>query len=206
MKPITKKQKMILDFITKRLADQGRPPSQREIGAQYGLAQNSVFQFLNYLKQKGYLEDDGGHRGIRLSRRYARAVQKTEGMPVVGRVAAGMPILAEENVDEYLDLPNMVKRTKATFTLKVTGDSMVDDGIMDGDYVLVRPRRDIESGRIGVVLIDDEATVKRVFKQKTRIVLKPANKKAGYKPIYVSNAESLRIVGEVVGCVRTEIA
>ncbi len=204
MEPLTKKQRMILDYIVKRL-EAGEPPSQREMAARFDMAQNSIYQLVNYLKKKGYVEDAGGHRGLRLARRYARLLRKPAGVPVVGRVAAGLPILAEENIEGYLDLPSMFKRARGVFSLQVSGDSMVDEGILDGDYVLVQPQADIENGSIGVVLIDDEATVKRVFKQKNRVVLKPANKKAGYKPIYVSATENLRVVGQVVGCVRTVI-
>lgn len=204
MKPVTRKQKMVLDHVVKQLAA-GQPPSQREMADHFDMAQNSIYQLVGYLKKKGYLEDLGGHRGLRLSRRYAKQIQKSSGIPVVGRVAAGMPILAEENIESYLDLANMVKRPKGVFSLRVAGDSMIDDGIMDGDYVLVRPRNEIDNGRIGVVLIDDEATVKRIFKQKNRVVLKSANKKARYKPIYISAKENLRIIGQVIGCVRTEI-
>jgi repressor LexA len=195
---------MILDYVAKRL-EAGEPPSQREMGERFDMAQNSIYQLVNYLKKKGYLEDAGGHRGLRLARRYARQIQKPAGIPVVGRVAAGMPILAEENVEDYLDLTSMFKRARGLFSLQVSGDSMVDEGILDGDYVLVQPGHDIDSGAIGVVLIDDEATVKRVYKQKHRVVLKSANRKAGYKPIYVSATESLRIIGKVVGCLRTDV-
>ncbi len=204
MEALTKKQRMILGYIVKRL-EAGEPPSQREMAARFDMAQNSIYQLVNYLKKKGYVEDAGGHRGLRLARRYARQLRKPTGVPVMGRVAAGLPILAEENIEGYLDLPSMFKRARGVFSLQVSGDSMVDEGILDGDYVLVQPQADIENGSIGVVLIDDEATVKRVFKQKNRVVLKPANKKAGYKPIYVSATENLRVVGQVVGCVRTVV-
>jgi repressor LexA len=204
MEPLTTKQRMMLDYIVKRL-DDGKPPSQREMAARFDMAQNSVYQLVNYLKKKGYVEDAGGHRGLRLTRRYARQICKPAGVPVVGRVAAGMPILAEENIEGYLDLPSMFKHARGVFSLQVMGDSMVDEGILDGDYVMVKPCADIESGTIAVVLIDDEATVKRVYKQKNRMVLKSANKKAGYKPIYVSATENLHVVGQVVGCVRTSV-
>jgi repressor LexA len=97
-------------------------------------------------------------------------------------------------------------RGKGTFLLQVAGDSMVDEGIMDGDYVIVQPAPTVENGQIGVVLLNDEATVKRVFVQKARIALKPANQRAGYKTMYVKQSDKdVRILGKVVGCIRTGI-
>jgi repressor LexA len=152
------------------------------------------------------LVDAGGHRGLRLSPAYLSGLRETQGVPIVGRVAAGEPILAEENIEGYLSLEKLLGRAKGTFLLKVAGDSMVDEGIMDGDYVLVQLASTLENGQIGVVLLDDEATVKRVFVQKHRIALKPANKRAGYKTRYIKQFDKdVRIVGKVVGCIRTDI-
>ncbi|HLB73140.1 MAG TPA: transcriptional repressor LexA, partial [Sedimentisphaerales bacterium] len=126
--------------------------------------------------------------------------------PLVGRVAAGEPILAEENIEEYVSLPDMFGRTDGAFLLKVVGDSMVDEGIMDGDLVLVRPTSTIDNGQIGVVLLDDEATVKRIYIQSNRIALKPANRAAGYETRYIKRSErDVRIIGKVIGCLRTNI-
>jgi len=206
MESLTEKQRMVLSFIETQL-DWGDPPSQREIADHFGMRQNSVYQLISYLRQKGYLDDVGGHRGVRLSDAYAARRKKHTGLPVVGRVAAGQPILAEENIEAYLDIQKVFQRTKGAFLLRVTGDSMVDEGILDGDLVVVEPSSTIENGRIGVVLLDDEATVKRVYQQKYRLALKPANKRARYKTIYVKpSTRDIRIVGKVVGCVRTKIA
>jgi len=205
MEPLTRKQKKVLDFIAERLAEH-EPPSQREIGDHFGMVQNSVYQLVGYLKAKGYVISVGGHRGLRLSEEYLRVMPRAEGIPVVGRVAAGEPILAEENIDHYIDLGQMFKRSEDTFALKVAGDSMVDEGIMDGDYVVVRSTSRVRSGQIAVVMLDDEATVKRVFVQKNRIALKPANRRAGYKTRYVKEFDKeVRVVGRVIGCVRTEV-
>ena len=205
MEPLTEKQRQVLEFITSRLRE-NHPPSQREIAQHFKLAQNAVYQLVGYLRKKGYLVDAGGHRGLRLSDAYLAEMAETEGFPLLGRVAAGEPILAEENVERYVTLDGLFTTSQDTFLLKVSGDSMVDEGILDGDYVVVKSTTRLDSGQIGVVLLDDEATVKRVFVQKHRIALKPANRAAGYKTRYIKQFDKdVRIVGKVVGCIRTNI-
>jgi repressor LexA len=202
MKPLTEKQQKVLGFIEGRLRD-NNPPSQREIARHFGLAQNAIYQLVNYLKKKGYLIDSGGHRGLRLSEEYLQNIRQPEGFPLVGRVAAGEPILAEENVEGYINIEKLFTKSKGLFLLKVSGDSMVDEGIMDGDYVAVKPTSTIENGQIGVVLLDDEATIKRIYIQSNRIALKSANRAAGYKTRYIKRAEqNARIIGKVTGCFR----
>jgi len=202
MEPLTEKQQRILAFIESRLRE-GKPPSQREIARHFHLAQNAVYQLVRYLRTKRYLIDSGGHRGLRLSNEYLDGKSKAHGVPIVGRVAAGEPILAQENVEGYADLNDFFGLHEDVFLLKVSGDSMVDEGIMDGDYVAVQPGDKIENGRIGVVLLEDEATVKRIYLQRGRIALQPANKAAGYKTRYVKRGnQRVRIVGKVIGCIR----
>jgi repressor LexA len=202
MELLTEKQQKVLAFIESRLRE-GNPPSQREIARHFSLAQNAVYQLINYLRRKGYLMDSGGHRGLRLSKEYLDAKRQAEGIPVVGRVAAGEPILAEENIEGYANLKELLGLSEDVFLLKVSGDSMIDEGIMDGDFVAVQSGERIENGRIGVVLLDDEATVKRIYIQQGRIALQPANKAAGYRTKYIRRgSERVRIVGKVVGCIR----
>jgi repressor LexA len=202
MEPLTEKQLKVLKFIEKRLKD-NRPPSQREVAEHFSLAQNAAYQLINYLKDKGYLVNLGGHRGLRLSKEYIEKKKQTDGIPVVGRVAAGEPILAEENIEGYVDLKELFGRSADRFILKVVGDSMVDEGIMDGDYVVVQPRQKIENGQIGVVLVDDEAAVKRIYIRRDRIALEPANKAAGYKTKYIKRGQkNVRIIGKVTDCFR----
>jgi repressor LexA len=203
MEALTQKQQKVLAFIEKRL-EESNPPSQREIARHLGLARNAVRQFISYLKKKGYLTDLGGHRGMRLSEEYLYRKKEREGIPVVGRVAAGEPILAEENIERYVDTGELFGQLKDGFILKVAGDSMVDDGIMDGDFVVVEPASTIKNGQIGVVMLDDEATVKRIYIQRNRIALKSANRAAGYRTRYIKAGDrSIRIVGRVTGCLRT---
>lgn len=204
MEPLTEKQQRVLTFIVGRLRE-NHPPSQREIAQHFHLAQNAVYQLIGYLKRKGYLVDSGGHRGLRLSEAYGNEVAPP-GLPIVGRVAAGEPILAEENVEGYLGVERLFDRSQGAFALKVSGDSMIDEGILDGDYVVVQLTPRLENGQIGVVLLGDEATVKRVFVQKDRIALKPANRRARYKTRYVKRSDKeVRIIGKVIGCVRIDI-
>jgi len=203
MEPLTEKQQKIFKFIEGRLRD-GTPPSQREIARHFGLAQNSVYQVIGYLKKRGYLSDVGGHRGLRLSAEYVKAVQQNKGVPLVGQVAAGGPILAEQNIEGYVDIKQLLGLSDDVFLLKVRGDSMADEGIMDGDYVAVKPANRVENGQIAVVLLDDEATVKKVYVQKNRIALKGANRSTGYKTQYVKRGDKdIRIIGKVTGCIRT---
>jgi repressor LexA len=202
MELLTEKQQKVFAFIEARLRV-GNPPSQREIARHFGLAQNAVHQLVGYLKKKGYLSNSGGHRGLRLSEEYLNEKGRTEGIPVVGRVAAGEPILAQENIDEYADLKELLGLPADAFLLKVSGESMIDEGIMDGDFVAVRPSNTIENGKIAVVLLDDETTVKRVSVQRDRITLQPANKAGGYKTKYVKRgSKRVQIVGRVIGCIR----
>jgi repressor LexA len=205
MEPLTEKQQKALAFIEGQLADHN-PPSQREVARHFGLTLTAARQLIGYLKKKGYLVDSGRHRGLRLSELYSSQHHKPQGIPIVGRVAAGRPILAQEDIEGYLQLDQVVRQDQGAFVLKVAGDSMVDEGIMDGDYVVVQPGEKIEDGRIAVVLLDDEVTVKRVYWHKDRIALKPANKQAGYKTVTIKGSDRrIRMVGQVVGCIRTQI-
>jgi repressor LexA len=202
MQPLTAKQFKVLRFIEKKLKN-NEPPSQREIADHFNLAQNAAYQLVGYLKEKGYLADTGTHRGLRLSQIYLQKVRQTQGIPIIGRVAAGQPILAEGNIEGYVDLKGLFSSGKDTFILKVIGDSMVDEGIMDSDYVVVKSVTTVENGQIGVVLLDDEATVKKIYIQRNRIALKPANKQAGYRTQYVKRGnKNVRIIGKIIGCFR----
>ena len=202
MESLTEKQQKVLKYIEGRL-EKNNPPSQREIARHFRLSQNAVFQLINYLRKKGYLETSSGHRGLRLSKEYIEKAKKPKGLPVLGTVAAGRPILAEENIEEYLDLGDIFQPTAKMFILKVAGDSMVDAGIMDGDFVVVEPASQITNGRISVVLVNDEATVKKVYIRRNRIALEPANKTAGYKTMYIKKgSDNIRVIGRVTGCFR----
>ena len=202
METLTEKQRAVLEFIEAALA-KNSPPSQREIAKHFGLTQNSIHQIVGYLKKKGYLDKTSGHRVLRLAKEYTAALAERRGTPIIGTVAAGEPVLAEENIEERVDVNKLLGIGADVFLLRVSGDSMVDEGIMDGDLVAVNPAEQVEDGQIAVVLLDDEATVKRVYFQKNRIALKPANKAAGYITRYIKLSEKdVRIIGKVTGCIR----
>jgi repressor LexA len=202
MKTLTEKQQKIFNYIEIKL-NENDPPSQREIAGHFELAQNSVYQIISSLKKKGYIAESSIHRGLKLSKEYLSQTKQREGIPVIGTVAAGLPILAQENIQDYMEVGDTFGQTSDSFILKVSGDSMVDEGIMDGDFVVVKNNSEVGSGRIGVVLINDEATVKKIYIQKNRIALEPANKAARYKTIYVNkNTGNIQIIGKVTGCFR----
>jgi len=202
MRQLTEKQKRVLSFIESRLGE-NNPPSQREIAGHFGLSQNAVCQLIGYLKNKGYLANSGSHRGLRLSQEYLGQIRQAEGIPIIGRVAAGEPILAQQNIEGYINFKELFKQSRDAFILKVRGDSMVDEGIMDGDCVVVQPQSTIENGNIGVVMLDDEATVKKIHIRKDHIALEPANKAAGYKTRHIKRgSKKVRIIGRVTGCFR----
>jgi len=202
MDELTPKQQKVLEFVERQLA-RGNPPSQREIAAHFGIAQNAVCQLISYLRRKGYVESSGSHRGIRLSRNYVGNISRVRKIPVIGRVVAGEPVVTEENIDEYVDFEELLRYSKDMFLLRVVGDSMVDEGIMDGDYVLVKPETEIGDGQIAAVLLDEEITVKKIYFRADRIALKPANKAARYKTRYIGkNDRKVKIIGRVTGCVR----
>jgi len=203
MEPLTEKQQRILKFIEGRL-QAGQAPTQQQIADNFGITQNAVCQLVGYLRKKGYLASTTGHRNLCLSEPYLRSTRFRNALPLVGHVAAGEPILAEERIEKYVEIDKLLGLSQGDFLLRIRGDSMIDAGIMDGDLVVVKPSAEVRSGHIAVVMLDDEATVKRVFFEKDRIALKPANAAAGYKTRYIRRQEKdVRIVGRVVGSLRT---
>ena len=196
-KPLTQRRQRILDFIDEHIDEHGYPPTVREIGGRGGLSSSSSVHFhLKALEDAGYLERDATlTRAIRktgsITERGARSI------PLVGRVAAGEPILATQNIEDYIQMPGNLLPAGEAFMLQVKGDSMEQAGILDGDYVIVECRENADNGDIVVALLDDEATVKRFYKGPDHIELRPANDR--YEPIIVNNVQ---IVGRVRGVVR----
>lgn len=200
---ITDKQREILDYIKKCILAKGYPPSVREICEAVRLkSTSSVHSHLETLEKNGYirrdptkprtieiLEDDFG-------------IQRREmvNIPILGRVAAGLPILAEENIEGYYPIPAEFLPNKPTFMLNVHGDSMVNVGILDGDQVICSAESSAENGQIVVALIDDSATVKRFYKEQGHIRLQPEND--SMDPIIVDDAQ---ILGRVIGLLRMKI-
>ena len=195
MRPLTDKQKRVLDFVRKTIFRNGCPPSVREICAEFRFASTSTARaHLSALVKKGYLERHfHASRGIRL----VPEVEEQSGLPILGRVAAGTPILAVENLEGHLPLGRMYPPDCGFFCLSVHGDSMKDAGILDGDYAVVRSKPDFEDGEIGVAVLDGEATVKRLRRRNGKVELVPAND--AYE-IRLADPEQVqfRYAGEVV--------
>jgi repressor LexA len=197
---LTKRQKEIFDFIRRYASRYGYPPTVREIGKAVGLHSSStVHAHLANLEKVGLLRRDPTKpRAIELLVDKAKRAMRGPGLPLVGHVAAGEPILAEENIEEYVQLPAAIGGEQGDYILEVKGDSMRDAGILEGDYVVVSEADDADNGQIVVALIEDEATVKRFYREKDRVRLQPANK--AYKPIRTRDA---KVLGRVIGVYRT---
>jgi repressor LexA len=218
MQGLTQRQQMVLDFIQQSIHDRGYPPTLREIGARMGIrSTNGVNDHLRALERKGYLtREDMKSRALRPTS-LATHPPVDDGVPseppandvdlceiqVLGRVAAGLPLLAEEHVVDTVRIDRtLVKGGREVFGLKVHGDSMIDAGILSGDYIFVKKQLTASRGEIVVALIGDEATVKYYFPEKDHVRFQPANK--GMAPIYVRSADfkPTMLLGVVVGVYR----
>lgn len=209
---LTKRQKQILDFISASIGERGYPPTLREIGEHFGIrSTNGVNDHLKALEKKGYLKrEDLKSRAMRPVERPDNVVPLKRPVdsdmceiPILGRVAAGQPILATEQVEDTVRIDKFfVGRHREVFGLRVVGDSMIDDGILDGDYVFVKKTPTANRGDIVVAMIEEEATVKRYFPEGDKIRFQPANE--NMEPIYVHKSEfrSVDLIGIVVGVYR----
>ena len=199
---LTDRQRQVLDYIKAEVRLKGFPPTVRDIGQAVGLSSSStVHAHLAALEHKGLIRRDPTKpRALEVLGRDAGASAPRGDLvdlPVVGAVAAGSPILAAENIESVLSLPTEVVRDDATFVLRVKGDSMVDAGILDGDFVVVREQPDAVNGEIVVALLGEEATVKRFFREPDRVRLQPEN--ASMEPIYTRD---VAVVGKVTAVFR----
>lgn len=201
-KPLTGQQQRVYDYLRRAVRERGYPPSVREIGDAVGLSSSAtVHGHLNRLVEKGYIRRDASKgRAVEvIERNGSRASDQVVEVPVVGQVAAGVPILAEQHITDRLPISTAFVRAdpRDLFFLTVKGDSMVDAGILSGDYILVKRQDTVANGEIAVAVIEGEATVKRFFKEKDRIRLQPENQYMD--PIYVQDCQ---IAGKVVGVIR----
>jgi repressor LexA len=209
---LTKRQQEIFDFIKRYSAKQGYPPTVRDIGKAVGLASSStVHAHLANLEKLGLLRRDPSKpRAIELLDRVQKdvgsavqdAVESVKvmmrpGLPLVGQVAAGQPILAEENIEDYIQVPAAAGGDTGEYVLRVRGESMIDAGILEGDFVVVRPQDTADDGEIIVALVGEEATVKRFFRESDHVRLQPEN--ATMEPI---RTKDVRVLGRVVGLFR----
>lgn len=194
---LVKKEKEIYVYIKQQIEQAGYPPSVREICNAVGLSSPStVHRYINNLEEKGYIiKADSKKRAIKLTKQ-ENGVDVLS-VPVVGTVAAGQPILAEENIEEYFPLPINYAKNTQMFMLKVKGESMINAGILDGDYVIVEQKENAKNGEIVVALIDDSATVKTFYKENDHIRLQPEND--ALEPIITKDA---KIIGKVSGVFR----
>ena len=198
MDKLTGKQQNIYDFIKECLNNEGYTPTMREIADYFGYnSTNTVNDHLQALAKKGYIiKKPGAARGIILTDINNETVAMNKGVPIIGRVAAGSPISAVENLDGYLELSEFYNESH--FALHVRGDSMIDAGIWDGDFVIVREQPVVRNGEIGVAIVAGEATVKRISINNNEAILYPENE--FYSPIRVDLTETeFRIAGKVVG-------
>ena len=196
MRASAENQQKILEFIRKEIEEKAYPPSVREICAAVGLKSTStVHAHLNTLEKKGLIRRDSTKpRALEV---LDNSVSRGRSVPLVGRVTAGLPILATHNIEDYLTLPQNVVGHDDLFCLRVQGESMIEIGILDGDIIVVRQQSDAENGEVVVAMIDDEATVKRIYFEPERIRLQPEN--SSMEPIYTDHAQ---VLGKVVALLR----
>lgn len=201
---LTRRQAAILQYIVETIRDEGYPPTIAEIGEQFGIAStNGVNDHLLALEKKGYIERSSKARGIRVTEKaaaglYEQGKQMIPRLPLVGMVAAGQPVLAMEHVDEHVAVDEALANG-TSYCLRVRGDSMIEDGILEGDVLVVDQSIRPKAGDTVVALVDDEATVKRFYPRNAMVELRPAN--AAMSPILVP-AQDVRIRGVVVALQR----
>ena len=211
---LSKRQQSIYEYICSYTKDHGYPPSVREIGSAVGLASPStVHMHLKALEEKGYIKRDSkkprtievvpeesaaSDHGTKLVDVHEDVDKNVIQLPLVGRVAAGLPILAEQNVEEVLTLPTSIVGDASSFILRVRGQSMINAGIFDGDYIVVKEEHEAHNGEIVGALIDDSATVKTFYKEDGHVRLQPEND--AMEPIYADNPT---ILGRVTALIRS---
>jgi repressor LexA len=194
---LTGRQREVLEFIRESVRRTGYPPTVREIGTALHLsAPSTVHAHLANLERLGLIRRDPSKpRALEL----VGDMRPPRPLPLVGRVAAGLPLLAEQNIEEYVDVPALLRRGDDDFLLRVQGDSMADAGIYNGDYIVVHQQHSAENGTIVVAMVEDEATTKRFYREGNRVRLQPENEL--YQPIVMDHGD-VQIIGTVVGVLR----
>lgn len=202
-KGLTKAQKAILQFIVEYTRKHGYPPTLREIQQSTGTVKSlrGVAIHLDALQRKGYIERGSQARSIRiLHPDYQPETERVRLLPLVGDIAAGTPVLAQENIEDLIPVPaDMVRNVENAFLLRVKGDSMTGEHILPRDLVVIKPQETAYNGELVAVLVNDEATIKRIYYEKNHVRLQPAN--PAYEPIYV-RPEEARVIGKVIGLIR----
>lgn len=203
---LTDRQRSVLDFLRDFLRENGYPPTIREIAGHFDLrSPRGVQDHLEALERKGYIrrarERSRGIELLELAAKRALEPSNVIRLPLIGKVAAGVPVLSEENIEEWIEVDASFAAREGNFLLKVVGDSMVEAHILDGDTIVVSPQETARDGEIVVALVDDEATVKTFYKEPGGIRLQPEN--AALQPIWVpAGSAEVRIIGKVVAVMR----
>lgn len=202
MKKLTTQQQLILNFVIQCQQENGSSPTVREITSYFGYKSlNNVQQHLQLIEQKGYIKRlPGKSRGIVVTEIASGENRSTIDIPLLGTIAAGTPLTAIENVEARVAVDRDLFREDSLFALRVKGDSMQDIGILNGDLAIVQSRPTVENGEVAAVIIDGEATLKRLFLESDAIVLHAENKT--FKDIVVTSEEEVRIAGKMVGVIR----
>jgi len=206
MKTLTPKQAEIYDFIATSQRDESYPPSQEEIRNHFGFASvNSVRSHLALIEKKGFIRLNAGKaRGIQLTRPVLDETQPDENViPLIGSIAAGKPIWAEQNIETLLSVSSALFGRGELFALHVVGDSMIQVGIMNGDVAIIRKQDHVENGEIGAVLLDQEATLKRIYLTSDLLRLEAENSAYDDLVYHESSAETPRVIGLYQGILRT---
>ncbi|MBI2843290.1 MAG: transcriptional repressor LexA [Armatimonadetes bacterium] len=200
-KKLTARQREVLELIIKHIAERGFPPSIRELGAALKISSlRGVTVHLDALERKGWIRRERVSRGIQVLAPLPSSRGRGAAVPVLGTIAAGVPILAVENVESYITVPEEIAgRSNNLLALRVWGESMIGDGIMPGDTVIVRPQRNVASGELAAVLLGDEATVKRARFEHGKATLESSN--PHYPPMEIARDDAM-IIGKVVGLIR----
>ncbi|MCX7998404.1 MAG: transcriptional repressor LexA [Leptospiraceae bacterium] len=200
MKDLTSKQEQILKYIIKVMKEKAHPPTIREIADNFEITTKGAYDHVKAIEKKGF---------IRTHKNQARAIELirenfTEGVPItatsvplIGRVAAGQPILAEENIEDYVTIPDNLAKKGQVYALRVVGDSMIEAGIFDRDIAIIQKKETARNGEIVVAMVEGEATLKYFYKEADQIRLEPANK--NYQPILTKKAQ---ILGRLIGILR----
>jgi repressor LexA len=194
---LTDKQKKILDFVKSHTQEHGYPPTFREIGEHFGFGWAASRQHLKAIERKGFIRvTPSTSRGIEILGEPGPSQGRM--IPVVGNIRAGQPILAYQDIDSHIFIDATLFPAEDAFSLKITGDSMIEAGIYNGDYVVVKPQQTIRSGEIGIVLLGEEATVKRVFRDKSKVTLKPEN---STMKLVTYKTDEVSFIGKVLGVI-----
>ncbi len=203
MKDLTERQQQILDFIKEYVDNFNYPPTYREICKHFNISStNGVKRHVDALQKKGYLDLlKNASRTLSIKRNELKANENLLDIPIVGRVAAGYPILSEENVESTISVDtSFIRANDKCFALKVKGDSMIKAGILENDYVIINQQNTANNGDIVVALVNDEATLKRYYKNNGNVMLIPEND--NFLPITVNFSDKFTIIGKVIGVMR----